>query len=360
MKTVAVIGSGSLAQSVVNSFADIEAGPISVHLIARSTERVSTMAHVATCRAALLGSSMSVTPHRMNPDRPGDSVAALVDTVRPHVALNCSSTHSSAEAADHPSAWTDVVRACGIAVALPLHVQFAALMSEAVMRSGKSDTKFINAAYPDAVNPVLAALGLPVFCGVGNIATLAATLTAAAVGSGDMERPRILAHHYHLAQPEHRQDEARIWMGADEVTDARDRLAPLRSCDRRIRNYLTGHTAALLIRDLLSDAPFRTHVPGPLGLPGGFPVRVEQGHIALDLPDGLNEAQAVAQQVQWGGKNGVAVDGQGRAQFSDHLREVVGPYLKIPRSMEPAEINLLAVELDTVRQRLRRQESSRA
>ena len=33
-------------------------------------------------------------------------------------------------------------------------------------------------------------------------------------------------------------------------------------------------------------APARLSVPGPLGLPGGFPVRVDDGEVSLDLPAG--------------------------------------------------------------------------
>ncbi|MGW0735553.1 hypothetical protein [Streptomyces sp. NPDC002851] len=359
--TVVVIGSGSLAQSVLYSLADTDSGggPTAVHLIARSLGRLSTMAHVASCRAALRGTSMRCTPHQMNADRPGDSVAALVGQVGADIVLNCSSTHSPAEARVRPSAWTDLVRAGGIALAFAFHAQFSAQMSHAVARAGGPGTMFVNASFPDAVNPVLAALGGPIHCGVGNIATLAASLTGAGSDAGAPEQLRLLAHHYHLSTPE-LQDEARAWIGADEVTDVHDRLAPLRACDRRMLNSLTGHTAALLVRDLLGEHPVSTHVPGPLGLPGGYPVRIEQGRIELDLPPGVSEATAVVWQSYWGARDGVAVDREGRAEFSDRTLEAVERHVQLPRTVEPSEIAALATEMGRVRQRLRSKESSRA
>ncbi|MFF1870132.1 hypothetical protein [Kitasatospora herbaricolor] len=351
-RTVVVIGSGSLAQHVVNSLADTVTGPAAVHLVARSAGTLATMAHMASCRAALLGAAVRFTPHPMDPARPGDSVAALVDEVGADLVLSCSSTHSSAEVRERPSRWTDLVRAGGIALALPFHVRFAALMSDAVARGGGA--LFLNASFPDAVNPVLAALGGPIHCGVGNIATVAASLT----GTGEPgERLRVLAHHHHLSAPERPTDEARVWTGAEQLKDVRERMTALRSCDRRMLNALTGHTAALLVRDLLGDRPFHTHVPGPLGLPGGYPVRVDRGRIELDLPPGVTEATAVAWQAAWGARDGVAVDRQGRAEFSDRTIRSALPYAELPRFVAPAEFAELAAELELVRQRLREAES---
>ncbi|WP_143046966.1 hypothetical protein [Amycolatopsis xylanica] len=325
-RTVAVIGSGSLARAVVYSLADVLTEPVDVHLLARSSGPLATMAHIATRRSALLGGQARFTAH------PLDTVVAGAEVV-----LNCSSTHSSAEARVRPSAWTDLIKACGIALALPFHAAFAARMSRIA-----GDALFVNAAFPDAVNPVLAALSLPIHCGAGNIATLAAS------AGGDI---RMLAHHYHLSTPP--RDEARMWIGADEVTDVRDRLAPLRACERPMLNDLTGHTAALLVRDLLREGPIRTHVPGPLGLPGGYPVLLEQGRIELDLPPGVSEADAVAWQLTWGALDGVAVDRRGRATYSDHVLEAAERYVKLPSTMEPAETIAFAEELDLVRKRLR-------
>lgn len=191
-RTVVVIGSGFLARAVVYSLADVLTEPVGVHLVARSLGPLSTMAHLATCRSTLLGNPVRFTAHPM------DKVVAGAEVV-----LNCSSTHSSAEARVRPSAWTDLVKACGIALALPFHAEFAALMSRTA-----GDAMFVNAPFPNAVNPVLAALGLPIHCGAGNIATLAASV------GGEI---RMLAHHYHLSKPA--RDEARVWIGADEVTD---------------------------------------------------------------------------------------------------------------------------------------------
>ncbi|WP_329562456.1 hypothetical protein [Kitasatospora sp. NBC_01266] len=363
VRTVVVVGSGALARSVVYALADTDPGPTAVHLIARSAGRLSTMAHVATCRAALLGSPVRFTPHRLDAERPGDSVAALVGAVGADVVLNCASTHSPSEVVARPSGWTDLIRAAGIALALPFHASFAARLCEAVARSGGPGTLFLNAALPDAVNPVLAALGGPIHCGVGNIATVAASLAdpGGGLGAGAADDPgqrlRVLGHHHHLAAPADPRDEARVWHGDVELTDVGRRLAPMRACDRRLLHELTGHTAALLVRDLLRERAVRAHVPGPLGLPGGYPVRLAEGRITLDLPPGITEAEAVDLQSRWGRADGVAVDRHGNAEFADRVLAASAPHLKLPPTAEPGQLIALADELAEVRDRLRNEEA---
>jgi hypothetical protein len=352
MPTAVVVGSGALAQSVLFALCDIDPGPTAGHLIARSTDRLSTIAHVANRRAALLGSAVRFTPHPLDPERPGESVAALVGATGADLVLNCASTHGPSEVVERPSGWTALVRSAGIGLVFPFHAAFVAQLAQAVSASGGRDTLFLNAALPDAVNPVLAALGLPVHCGVGNIATIAASLDGIETG-----RLRVLAHHHQLSTPADPRQEARVWLDGVELTDVGERLAAMRACDRRMLHVLTGHTAALLVRDLLHRRPVSAHVPGPLGLPGGYPVRIdEQRRIVLDLPAGVGEAEAVELQLGWGRQDGVAVGRDGSAEFSDRVRAAVEPYVSMPNDMTPRQIIDFAGELEKVRSELRNEE----
>jgi hypothetical protein len=61
------------------------------------------------------------------------------------------------------------------------------------------------------------------------------------------------------------------------------------------------------------------HVPGPAGLPGGYPVALTGGRLALDLPPGLDRQAAVAWNARYEADNGLAVDADGRAQYSGRL-----------------------------------------
>ena len=48
------------------------------------------------------------------------------------------------------------------------------------------------------------------------------------------------------------------------------------------------------MRALLRDEPTATHAPAPNGLPGGYPVRLSQRGVELDLPERLRQDEAIA------------------------------------------------------------------
>ena len=62
-------------------------------------------------------------------------------------------------------------------------------------------------------------------------------------------------------------------------------------------------------------------MPGPAGLPGGYPVVLEAGKLDLDLPAGLSRADAVAWNVGHEAENGLLVGAGGRAEFTGRLKE---------------------------------------
>ncbi|MFF0250599.1 Tn3 family transposase [Streptosporangium sandarakinum] len=68
---------------------------------------------------------------------------------------------------------------------------------------------FLNACFPGAVNPLLKTLGLPVFCGVGNVALLAASLRES-LRPARGGRLRVLGHHRHLHTPADRSGKAAL------------------------------------------------------------------------------------------------------------------------------------------------------
>jgi hypothetical protein len=63
------------------------------------------------------------------------------------------------------------------------------------------------------------------------------------------------------------------------------------------------------------------HVPGPHGLPGGYPVTLRAGHLALDLPAGLDRAVAIAWNECYESENGLVVDATGHARYTGRLHE---------------------------------------
>jgi hypothetical protein len=283
-----VIGTGSLARAVCHAIAGAADQPLTVAVAGRDRAKADEAAYLAGTRAAVAGRPVRFTSHRAELSD-GEQLDELLASTAPRLVLQCASPHSPWEGRAAPSAWTQFVARAGFGVTLPLQARFPVATAEALRRSG-SAAPLVNACFPDAVNPVLAGLGLPVLCGVGNVQTLAASLRHA-LGPGDL---RVLAHHAHLHAPADPADEARAWLDGVPVPEVGKLLAPQRAANRYELNQVTGFVAAGLLLALLAGRDVAANLPGPLGLPGGYPVRISAGHLKLDLPPGVDEAAAVA------------------------------------------------------------------
>lgn len=351
-----VVGSGSLARAVCWSLAAVTPAPVAVTVLARSVPAAEELAYVAGARAALAGRPLTVTADPAGDLSPAGLAAAL-GRLAPTAVLVCASHHSPWERTTRPSGWTELVARGGFGLTLPLQVTLAADVARAVAAAAP-DALLLNACFPDAVNPVLAALGLPVHCGVGNAAIVAASLQAA-LGLPDQAELAVLAHHVHLHEPAEEADEALAWYAGAPVEKVGGLLAAQRSTDPREVNQVTGMATALLLGDLLAGAEVRTNLPGPLGLPGGYPVLLRGRDLDLRLPAGLDRAAAVARNQRMADLDGVRVDG-GRVLPAPAAADALDPYLPdVASGFSVREIPAVAEALLDLRSRLRAAPPSR-
>lgn len=319
--TLVVVGTGRLARAACYSLATLghrlPAG-LRVLVVGRRPDPAAELCHIASARAAASG-VVGGPRFEAVVDDPADVVARA----QPTGVLVCASTQSPWERLAAPSAWTELVRRARFGITLP----FQAEPALRVARAAPSGTWVVNACFPDAVNPLLAALGAPVLCGAGNVGLLAAGVQAQ-LGLADQDRLRLVAHHLHLYPPDGPDGEALAWLD-DEPVDPTPLLAGQRAAARDELNHVTGHTAALLVAALLTGTELRTNLPGPLGLPGGYPVTVRgraagagagaAGVVELRLPAGVTRDEAVAHNQRWALADGAVVDG-GRVTFGDAAR----------------------------------------
>jgi hypothetical protein len=294
-----VLGSGSLARALCLGLATVAAQEIDVTILARDASAAEELAYLCQVRAALTGRPVRFTGHGASLTDPHELDKAVATAA---VAVQCASWYSPWSASPRLKA---LVAEEGFGATLPLQARLAIETAQAIRRT-QAPTLLINACYPDAVNPLLARLGLPVFCGVGNVTTLAAGMRAQLGPAGGL---KMLAHHDHLHAPAHPEDEAMAWLDDVAVAEVGKLLAPQRRADRRRLNHITGFAAAQFVTALLVGEEILTHLPGPRGLPGGYPVRVKGRAITLDLPSGLDEAAATAWNERAAAREGVAWDG---------------------------------------------------
>lgn len=347
MSGVVLLGSGALARSVCYSLA-VSPIPMTVTVAARDGDKAAEVAYVGNARAALSGSPVRC---RSVPSQLADplELSRVLAATRPDIVLLAASHHSWCDETAPGSAWARLLERAGFGLTAPLHALLAITAAEVVAQIGRP--RLLVASFPDAVNPMLVALGLPVFAGVGNAALLTASLRAA-LDVPPKTRVRMLAHHVHLGPPPSPHDEARAWVDGSQVPDVSSALAGQRATDRCELNLIAGHSAALLIRDLVSGIEVHTNLPGPLGLPGGYPVRIN-GDLELDLPPDVSRESAVAFNRAAARRDGVDVDGT-QVCFSDRVLAALEPYLPDLAGGFPVDaLRPVAAQLIDLRTRLR-------
>ncbi|SDL05920.1 hypothetical protein SAMN05421874_11523 [Nonomuraea maritima] len=347
--SLVVIGTGGLARAITYALAVIS-HPIRVTVVGRDPTKAAEICYVSSTRAAVSGTSAEFHPVAVDLAR-ADALTDALAAAAPDGVLLAASSQSPWEARTSPSAWTALVQHAGFGLTLPFQADSALRVGRALAATG-TDAWFVNACFPDAVNPVLSASGVPVLCGVGNAGLLAASLQAA-LGLPDQRDLRVLAHHVHLYTPSSPEDEALAWHGDRPLTRVSTLLAAQRAAGRAELNHVTGLTAARLLSGLLSGAEIDTNLPGPLGLPGGYPVRLSPGRLDLRLPPGVDRAEAVAFNQRAALRDGVVVDG-GRVTFGPAAQEQLArPAPELADGFPVADLAPAGEVLGRLRERLR-------
>jgi hypothetical protein len=310
-----VLGSGSLARALCTGIATVADREITVGVLARDEAAAAQAAYLGAVRASQTGRPVHFSSRGgdlTDPQLLGDAV----DGVR--IVVQCASLYSPWNAAPALKA---LANEAGFGVTLPLQAALAVQTATAIQRTA-SAALMVNGCYPDAVNPLLARLGLPIFCGIGNVATLAAGLRTQLGSDG---RLRMLAHHNHLHRPERPDDEALAWLDGDAVAEVGKLLGPQRRTDRRLLNQVTGFAAAQLLASVFAGREHAANLPGPMGRPGGYPVRVTGPAIDLDLPPEFDEPAAIAWNERAGAREGIAF-GTDRVRFTGAAAPAMAAY----------------------------------
>jgi Saccharopine dehydrogenase NADP binding domain len=245
----------------------------------------------------------------------------LIGDTRPDLVVQCASLLSPWALDGRDDARAHAMRAA-FAAALPLQLPIVHTTMRAAREVGY-DGPVANLSFPDATNVVLGRLGLAPTLGLGNASMIALRVRAVLrerLGAGaDLPLVRVVAQHAQVfgvmraEPPSDPADRVRVFVGEDG--ERADELAYVgHPLPRGIAlNQPTAAAAVEAIGTLLPGAaPARLSVPGPLGLPGGFPVRIDAGTVSLDLPAGqaFDDALRYAERMARGdGIEAIAADG---------------------------------------------------
>ncbi len=269
--------------------------------------------------------------------RQGD-IETLLRRERPDLVLQCGSLFSPWEilAGDDPHIAT--IRSAGVAIQLPAQLPILFAVMSAV-RTVDVPAPVVNLSWPDGTNPIMARLGLAPTLGLGNVTMIVQRVRAALARDAaehgrnprDIPLVRALGDAGALwaalssTPPGNPAEGCRIYLGEEgrRGDEWAYRGHPLESGVHL--NELTCASSVAVIEALLpGGAPIRASCPGVGGLPGGYPIRVEDGRVAFDLPPGVSLEDAIAFNTSLAREDGIArVESDGTVIYTDHARAVM-------------------------------------
>ena len=314
---IVICGSGQFAARILFDLAATTPEPLRIALIGRDENRLAWLRTGAQARAAMFGGGVRVETQALAEFSVG-AMTELLAKLEPRLVANTASIQGGRSMTDRPDPWTSLTRRAGLGVAAVLQAAISLDVAAAVAAAAPP-ASFVNGCYPDVVNPMIAAAGLPVACGIGNVAILAHAF-AGELGPGHGPL-RMLAQHAALSafrRPAGERGGAaplRLWIDDDEVDDVFGRFAAVKLAPEPVVD-VSGASAAPLFRAMALGLDWSGHAPGPNGLPGGYPVRLRQDRLRLDLPAGLGEAEAVEWNAAFEKRDGVAVGPGGSVRYA--------------------------------------------
>jgi hypothetical protein len=318
---ILIFGSGDFAARIALDLAATAPEPVTVVIAGRNSERLKWLKTAANARAAMFTRPARFFTHEVDLSSP-NAAAGAITAAEPKVVVQAASLQASSVISHQGNAWTRLVAEGGLSATAVLQAPLSVAVARA-LRATRPQAYFINCCFADVLNPLIAALGLPITCGVGNVAILANAFAGAlGLGSG---RLKVLAHYQNLA-PWRRAAatrggrSARAWIDGDEVADVYHRFADVQ-LTREPAIEISGASGVPLMLAMAYGRDWDGHVPGPRGLPGGYPVRLAAGELDLDLPPSLTRGEAIAWNLRYEEESGLVIGADGRATYTGILRE---------------------------------------
>lgn len=338
---IMIVGVGDLSANVLNMLLTVpETGRIV--LAGRNAEALRHRANLALFAASNLGREGDVSTVEVDLTDI-DATAETIARLKPDIIFNGASLQSWRIITQLPKPVFEELDEAQFGPWLPMHLTLNLYLMQAVERSGHTP-KVVNAAFPDAVNPVLARIGLAPTIGIGNVANIIPALRRAVADVVDAPLPsvrlRLVTQHYfsHYVPRFGRAGKGAYHLtaevgnrtiGPDFPWD--DAFVLLTSRYKRLGGVagqlLTAASATKVLVAMAKDTGDRMHAPGPNGLPGGYPVRVGRDGGTLDLPTGLDRETAIRINETCQVSDGIArIDADGTVHFTE-------PEMAIMKSM---------------------------
>lgn len=346
MKLV-IFGGGDLTQRLV-ALLPLAAAVREVVIVTRDVGRGAPLARLF---AGCLPIAVRHVPLNRNE---GSGIATILRRERPDIVFHAASMISPWLLPERDTRASRVLRSAGFGLMLPAQLPLIRLVMRAI-RELDLPCPVVNASYPDLTHPVLATEGLEPTVGVGNVGMLFNTLIGELRSRRPGGVPQLFAHHAQVTPFAQRSAYApgeEPWLFLDGKSSRLDSLVDGPLPAGRLLNALTARHAVEVIAALLGDgAVLRTSAPGPLGLPGGWPVRITCEGVRLDLPSEVGIERGLDYQARAAQGDGVArIDPDGTVHYTAAARASLAQVA--PHLAEPLRRADMAARLDQLNEQI--------
>lgn len=315
MARIVVYGLGDLGEKLAYALASSLEAPHVLVVAGRSPPQVQDAAAMAMMVAAARGRGLHVQGQAF-PLTP--LAEAAFRDLAPDVVVFAATRHTWWRVAELPEGARRALARGGFGAWLPAHADLALDVAR-VLASLPTPPWLLLAPYPDAVAPLVKALGYPRVAGFGNVDELAMVASLRYPGRA----VRLVAHHSVEARLFAGQGVPpyRLWVNDQGAWTEGTLERPFRWPAGTRSHIWTAASAARLVVRLLGDGLAPVHVPGPHGLVGGYPCQVGDRRLQLDLPPAVSAEEAA--EVNGAGQRADGlerIDPDGRVWFTADCR----------------------------------------
>ena len=321
---ILILGTGPFAQRISCDLAATATEPTRVILAGRNALRLAWILTAARARAEMFSRPVTIEGQEIDLDR-GDRIAELFAKLQPRVVAQAASLQPASVISGTGNGWTRLVAEGGLSATAVFQAVLTSRVARALAQVSPHG-RLINCCFPDVANGIVTAMGLPVDCGIGNIAILAHAFAGCLEGE---PRPKLqmLCHYQNIAPwrraPALRSGPSpRVWLEEREVGNVYARFAAVHLTPEPVID-ISGASGVTLMLAMAHGRDWSGHVPGPMGLPGGYPIALKGRRIRLDLPQCIDREAAIAWNAQFEARNGLVVGPDGRARYTGRLHDAL-------------------------------------
>src|SRR5262245_48399647 len=168
---ILIFGTGSFAQRIACDLAATATAPTRLAIAGRNGLRLDWILTAARARAHMFSAPVEVASHRIDLAAP-EAAGELLALCRPAVILQAASFQSGSVISASGNDWNRL-RTEGVCSATAISQSHLSSRVPRAVAQASPQSQLINCCFPDVANGIITAMGLPIACGIGNIAILA-------------------------------------------------------------------------------------------------------------------------------------------------------------------------------------------